>query len=43
MQSTACAMLGWMMHKLELGLQGEISIISDMQMTTPIWQKVKKN
>ena len=22
---------------------GEISIISDMQMTTPLWQKLKKN
>ena len=24
-------------------LQGEISITSDMQMTPPLWQKVKKN
>ena len=23
--------------------QGEISITSDMQMTPPLWQKVKKN
>ena len=30
-------------HKLELRLLGEISIISDMQMTPPLWQKVKKN
>ena len=30
-------------HKLESRLLGEISIISDMQMTPPLWQKVKKN
>ena len=24
-------------------LPGEISIISDMQLTPPLWQKVKKN
>ena len=30
-------------HKLELRLLGEISITSDMQMTTPLWQKVNKN
>ena len=24
-------------------LPGEISIISDMQMTPPLWQKAKKN
>ena len=28
-------------HKLESRLLGEISIISDMQMTPPLWQKVK--
>ena len=33
-QSTSCEMLDWMNHKLESRLQGEISIISDMQMTT---------
>ena len=32
-QSTSCEMLGWMKHKLESGLLGEISITSDMQMT----------
>ena len=36
-------MLGWMKHKLESRLSGEISITSDMQMTPPLWQKVKKN
>ena len=34
---------GWLKHKLESRLPGEISITSDMQMTTPLWQKVKKN
>ena len=43
MQSTSCEMLGWMKHKLESRLPGEISISSDMQMTPPLWQKVKKN
>ena len=32
MQSTSCEMLGWMTHKLESRLQGEISTTSDMQM-----------
>ena len=36
-------MLGWMKHKLESGLLGEISITSDMQMIPPLWQKVKSN
>ena len=35
--------LGWMKHKLESGLLGEIPITSDMQMTPPLWQKVKRN
>ena len=42
-QSTSCKMLGWMKHKLESRLPGEISIISDMQMTPPLWHKVKRN
>ena len=33
MQSTSCKMPGWMKHKLESRLLGEISITSDMQMT----------
>ena len=33
MQSTSCEMPDWMKQKLE----------SDMQMTPPLWQKVKKN
>ena len=43
MQSTSFEMPGWMKHKLESRLQGEISITSDMQMTPPLWQKVKRN
>ena len=42
-KSTSYEMLGWMKHKLESRLLGEISITSDMQMTPPLWQKVKKN
>jgi len=42
-QSTSCEMLGWMKHKLDSRLLGEISITSDMQMTPPLWQKVKRN
>ena len=42
MQNTSCEMLGWMKHKLESRLPGEISI-SDTQMTPPSWHKVKRN
>ena len=42
MQSTSCEILGWMKHK-ESRLLGEISITSDVQMTLPLWQNVKKN
>ena len=42
-QSTSFGMLGWMKHKLESRLPGEIVIILDMQMTPPLWQKAKKN
>ena len=34
MQCISCEMPGWMKHKLESKLLGEISITSDMQMTT---------
>ena len=34
-ESTSCEMSGWMKHKLEPRLLGEMSIISDMQMTLP--------
>ena len=43
MQSTSWETLGWMKHKLESRLPGEISITSDKQMTPPLWQKAKKN
>ena len=43
MQSTSCEMPRWMKHKLESRFPGETSIASDMQMTPPLWQKVKKN
>ena len=39
MRSTSCEMLGWMKHKLESRLPGEISISSDMQMTLPYGRK----
>ena len=41
-QSTSCEMPCWMKHKLESRLLGEISVTSDMQMTPPLWQKVKR-
>ena len=41
MQSTSCEMPGWMKHKLESRLPEKTSITSDMQMTPPLWQKVK--
>ena len=43
MQYSSCEMPGWMKHKVELRLQGEISVTSDMQMTPPLWQKAKRN
>ena len=39
--STSREILGWMKHKLESRLPGEIAITSEMQMTPPLWQKVK--
>ena len=35
-------MLGWMKHKLESRLLGEISITSDVQMTPPLWAESKE-
>ena len=43
MHGISCKMLGWMKHKLESRLLGEISIISDMQMAPHLWHKAKKN
>ena len=42
MQSTSYEMPGWIKHKLESRLPGEISITSDIQMTSPLWQEAKK-
>ena len=33
-------MLGWIKHKLESRLPGEMSIATDMQMTPPLWQSL---
>ena len=43
MQSSLCKMLGWMKHKLESRLPGEIPLTSDTQMPPPLWEKVKRN
>ena len=43
MQSTSCEMQGWMNHKPEWRLLGELSVASDTQMTPPLGQKMKKN
>ena len=43
MQSTSCEMLGWMSYKLESRQPGEISTVSDTQMTPPLWQKARKS
>ena len=42
-QSTSCEMPGGMKHTLESRLLGETSISSDMQITLPLWQNMKKN
>ena len=43
MQSTSYKMLGWMKRKVESRLPGKISVISDMQMTPPLWKKAKRH
>ena len=35
-------MPGWMKHKLKSKFPGAISIISDMEMTPPLWQKTRR-
>ena len=42
MQSISYGMPGWVKHKLESRLPGEIAITSDTQMTSLLWQKGKK-
>ena len=41
MQIKSCEMLGWMKCTLESRSLGKISVASDMQMTSPLWQKEK--
>ena len=43
MQNTTWEMLGWKKPTLESRFLGEISITSDIQMTPPVWQKIKRN
>ena len=43
MQSISDEMPGWMKHRLKSISRGEISITSDMQITPPLRQKVKRN
>ena len=43
MQSTSHEMLRQRKHKLESKLQGEIPIISDTHLTSPLGQKAKRN
>ena len=43
MQSASYEMPGWMKHKPESRLPGEISITSDIQMTPSLRQKAKRN
>ena len=43
MQSISCEMPGWMKHKLESRLLGEISITSDMQKTTLMSERELKS
>ena len=42
MECTSCEMLGWKKHMLESRLPGEISITSDMQMISHLWQIAQK-
>ena len=42
-QSTSCKMPDGIKHKLESRLLGEISVTSDTQMTSPLWQKARRN
>ena len=43
MWSTSFEIPDWMKDKLESRLLRETSITSDMQMTTHLWQKAKRN
>ena len=39
----SCKMPGWIKHKWESRLPEEIAITSDMQITPPLWQRVKRD
>ena len=41
MQRTSCEMPGWMNHKLESILLGEI-LVTNTEIIPPLWQKVKR-
>ena len=43
MQNTSYEMPGCMKYKLESRFPGGLSITSDIQITPPLWQKVKRN
>ena len=42
-QNTSCKTPGWMKFKLQSRLRGEIPTTSDVKVTPPLWQKMKKN
>ena len=42
MHSTSCEILGWMKHKLESRLPGEISTTSDIQTIPPYGRKQRR-
>ena len=42
MQSTSREMPGWMKHKLESRLPGEVSITSDTQMIPPLMAEIEE-
>ena len=42
MQSISVGTAGWMKHKLESRLLGEISVASDTQMTPPYGRKCRR-
>ena len=43
MRNAGCSISGLDEAQAEIKIAGKISITSDMQMTPPLWQKVKRN
>ena len=43
MHNTSCEMLGLYESQTGIKILGEISVHSGMQITPPLWQKVKRN